>query len=62
MSAYKLRNVTMKFEYILPWGEFVMVKADNIFHVRTHRDSRSVNVVFEVDLVRRWFLGSRERG
>lgn len=52
MSAYELSNVTMKLEYILPWGEFVMMKVNNIFHVRTHRDSRSVNVVFEVDFVR----------
>lgn len=62
MSAYELRNVTVKFEYILPWGEFIMMKADNTFHVRTRRDSRSINVVFEVDFVRGWFLGSRERG
>lgn len=49
----------MKFEYILPWGKFVTMKADNIFHVRTHRDSRSVNVVFEVDFMRDgfWVVG-----
>lgn len=55
MSAYELRSVTMKFGYTLPWGEFVMMKVDNTFHARTRHDSRSVNVVFEVDFVRGWF-------